>query len=421
MGKSVSFIHAADLHLGAPFKGLRSLSPVWAAELTRAIPEAYKRLVDTAIRENVDFVVISGDIFDDSRPSYADFFTFINGLKKLDEEGIQVYFCTGNHDPLTTWNYDLSALPKNTHMFTAEDPSFEVFEKEGEPLVVLAGRGYYNQTWPKGVDISKNIWRDYMFEATGVQAPFTVAVVHTGLNIDPTRSPLNPKDLITRGVDYWACGHIHQYMVFPKKAPRIAFPGCPQGRDIKETGEHGVLKVTLEEGNTLPHIRFIPTASVVWENMEVDVSGCNTVADIHELITNKQFFLNSKTHCQKMICRVTLVGNTKLHEKLTNSVIEDLRLVINNSYPYFFIDAIQNHTRPEIDFNSLLEEGLFPSVYLKTVAQERLNSAEALADIEKEFYDRNLSFPQKLKKDFNELCDEAEILVLDLLSQGGAR
>ena len=64
MSKRVTFIHAADLHLGAPFRGLRALSSKWANRLLTAIPESYDRMVDAAIARDVDFVVVSGDIFD---------------------------------------------------------------------------------------------------------------------------------------------------------------------------------------------------------------------------------------------------------------------------------------------------------------------------------------------------------------------
>lgn len=72
MARSVTFIHAADLHLGAPFRGLRAVSPVWADRLVKSIPDAYRKLIDETIREQVDFLIIAGDAFDASHPSYAD-------------------------------------------------------------------------------------------------------------------------------------------------------------------------------------------------------------------------------------------------------------------------------------------------------------------------------------------------------------
>ena len=36
--------------------------------------------------------------------------------------------------------------------------------------------------------------------------------------------------------------------IYTEDNPRLAFSGCIQGRDIKETGPRGVNLVTLEEG-----------------------------------------------------------------------------------------------------------------------------------------------------------------------------
>ena len=71
MAAQLRFIHAADLHIGAPFRGLRELSPAWAERLVEAIPQAYDRLVDAALEHQVDFVVFAGDIFDPTSPCTA--------------------------------------------------------------------------------------------------------------------------------------------------------------------------------------------------------------------------------------------------------------------------------------------------------------------------------------------------------------
>ncbi|MEG0376164.1 MAG: metallophosphoesterase, partial [Raoultibacter sp.] len=88
MPKRVTFIHAADLHFGAPFRGLRALSETWALRLLTAIPESYVRVIDAALDNQVDFVIIAGDIFDSSRASYADYLAFFEGLHRLNDAGI---------------------------------------------------------------------------------------------------------------------------------------------------------------------------------------------------------------------------------------------------------------------------------------------------------------------------------------------
>lgn len=88
---TVTFIHAADLHLGAPFKGLRTIAPAWADILLEAIPEAFRKIIDTALDQQVDFVVFAGDIFDNSHPSYADFLYLFRAYVSLIK---RVFLCT---------------------------------------------------------------------------------------------------------------------------------------------------------------------------------------------------------------------------------------------------------------------------------------------------------------------------------------
>lgn len=469
MARSIRFIHTADLHLGAPFSGLRTQSPRWANTLLTAIPTAFQRMIDVAITEAVDFVIIAGDIFDSARPSYADFALFMNGLQQLAAADIPVYCCTGNHDPLSSWSAEYGTLPSNTHLFSVETPSFFTFIKgddgcdrhdrrddagdgvrgahnaasvpgthnvasvpsapgahsaasASDPIrVVLGGRGYYARSFPQDRDVSEGItWANCCEALPGSYEPdFTIGVIHTGLNIDPTRSPVEPRELMRRGLDYWACGHIHQKVLIPPDAPVIAFSGCPQGRAIQETGDHGILFVTLSDDEP-NRVEFIPTAPVVWQRFEVDVSSCETITQIQEKIQATQFALNARSHAQHMICRVRLTGTTALHAQLTDQVREDMRHALNDSYDFFFIDAITGATRPPVDRATLEAEGLFPAVFMHTLDGKAASRAATVAELEQEFYQRGLTMPRGLADSLEGAMDEAETIVLDLLSDGAA-
>lgn len=418
--ESVTFIHAADLHLGAPFKGLRSLAPDWAEVLLQAIPEAFRKLVSTAIAEQVDFVVIAGDVFDNSHPSYADFSLFIQGLKQLDEAGIPVYLVTGNHDPYISWDNAFATLPANTQVLGATKPEFTCYTRDNKPVALIGGRGYYTQSWPREEDISEDISRETARAELGIYAPFMIGILHTGLDIDLTRSPVNPKKLLKRDVDYWACGHVHQPRVLPSKDdPRIGYSGCPQGRDMKEVGEHGIFKVTLtsESKHITRNVEFIPTAKVAWQRLTLDISDCSTIADIEEKIISAEFAQNAQTRAQRMIFRIALTGRTTLHTELNPGVLGDIRKILNDGYPFFYVDALLNKTLPCVSYKTLRKEGLFPAVYLETMNDCRNEKDTVLLDLEKQFYQRDLSLPSSLETKYDELCSEAETLVLDLLGR----
>lgn len=416
---TVTFIHAADLHLGAPFKGLRTIAPAWADILLEAIPEAFRKIIDTALDQQVDFVVFAGDIFDNSHPSYADFSLFVSGLRQLNQAGIPVYFVTGNHDPYISWDNSFAALPENAHLLGATKPEFACFERDGKPLALIGGRGYYTQSWPSEENISEGISRETAMADLGVFAPFMIGILHTGLDIDVTRSPVNPKHLLKKDVDYWACGHVHQPRILPSKEdPRIVYSGCPQGRDMKEEGEHGVFKVTLTT-DAPAEVEFIPTAKVAWQHVMLDVSECATISEVQEKIVSAEFAQNAETRCQRMIFRITLTGRSSLHEELTAQVLEDMRAILNDGYPFFYVDALLDKTIPLLDYKTLQKEGLFPAVYLDVMKACRSEKEATLIDLEKQFYQRDLSLPSSLEVKYKDLCDEAETLVLDLLGRDG--
>ena len=426
--RKVTFIHAADVHLGAPFRGLRDISDAWAKRLMHAIPEAYDRLIDTAIARKVDFVILAGDMFDTSHASYCDYNHFFKGLRKLEAANIPVYLCTGNHDPYTSYQYDLDLFPGNVTLFDSAAPSFALYERDGEPLCLLGGRSYYNQTWPHHKSIVEGIDRAAAVRALddagsglgkAAAAPFMVGVVHTGLDFDKNKAPAEPQELVRMDVDYWACGHLHMRIVYPSyDNPRVVMPGSIQGRDIKETGERGCFLVTLEEDKP-PVLENVPTASVVFERIAIDVGECRTLADVESLIQRVMFQRNGAAWCEEMVVRIALTGETKLHTFLAReSVRDDMRKHLNGSFPVFFCDALVDRTSAARDTAALSEEGLFPATVLAMAADQQAHEDEVVSYVQAEFVKRGIPLPASLTRRLDMLEDEATGLVLDLLAAG---
>lgn len=419
MAEQLTFIHAADLHLGAPFLGLRTVSGEWAERMAESIPEAYERLIEAALERRVDFVVLAGDIFDEAHPSYGEYLRFVQGIERLGQAGIPVYFCTGNHDPYTSWQRDYGSLPANAHMFPAgEEAGFFLYERAGVPLAVLAGRGYYNQTWQQGADISAGLTRKAAEDALGVSTPFAVGVLHTGLDIDPTKAPVSPGKLRAMGMDYWALGHIHRPLIDNSEDPRIAFSGCIQGRKIRDEGARGAYLVTLAEGqpNT---VEFVPTASVVWERVSLDVSEARTLADLAQRAIGELFRLNGEAYCDEMIERIVLKGATPLHSLLQRpAVLEDVRRQINEAYSGFFCDALIDETRAPFERDKALAEGLFPATYLQVAQENSRARSEELSYLQQAFIDKGIGISDVSDELLARLEEDAESLVVDLLVHG---
>lgn len=423
MSRRLTFLHAADLHIGAPFRGLRALSEEWARRLSDAIPAAWDRVVETAISREVDFVVVAGDIFDSVRASYRDYVRFFDGLQRLDAAGIPSYLCTGNHDPLSLWQKDFFALPPSATMLAADRPDFALFEKDGEPAALICGRGYPNKVWSQSENIADGITRAAAVELLGPraeEAPFAIGLLHTGLTLDPVKAPTDPAELLRAGMDYWALGHIHRRYQNDDADPRIVFSGCIQGRDVRETGSRGVYIVTLEE-QAPPQLAFVPTASVVWEQVDVDISDCPNIPALVDKTMRELFAVNGTVSCEMMVSRITLVGSSSLHEVLSRpGVLDDVRASINDAYTEFFCDALIDATRAPLDEKALRAEGMFPAVFLRTADAMAADPQGQIDYLQGEFLARNVPLTAALsEKKARRLSEEAAALVLDLLVQGG--
>ncbi len=58
------FLHAADIHRDSPPRGLNRYEGAPAAEIRAATRRALENLVEVALDERVDFVVLAGDLYD---------------------------------------------------------------------------------------------------------------------------------------------------------------------------------------------------------------------------------------------------------------------------------------------------------------------------------------------------------------------
>ena len=444
MTKKVTFLHAADVHLGAPMRGFRGLTDEWAARLARAIPESFNRVIETALARRVDFVVLSGDTFDTARASYAEYLQFFEALNKLDAAGIPTYIVGGNHDPYTSWLRDIDLLPASAHLLGADGPEFATFSREstrgergeGEiasavsssdegapasvvatrthesstPLCAVGGRSYHNQTWPDDQGIADGLVRD------AVDATFAIGIIHTSLVRLDEKAPVSEQKLLESGLDYWACGHTHHRLVRPsERDPRIVSPGCPQGRGIDETGDRGCYVVTLEEGSA-PQLEFVPTSSVVFEQLQVDVGLCQTLGDLVHLVASTLFHANGRAHCDEMVVRVDLTGATTLHRFLTKpEVIADLRKQVNDAYPSFFCDALIDRTtmrhtdgHTQVPFVEVLHD----------IADEQGSRKETMINyLQSEFVKRGIAMPGSLSYRIDVMNSAAELRALDLLRE----
>jgi len=229
----VKFIHAADLHLDSPLRGLSAYSDAPAEQLRTATRDAFVKLVDVALDEAVDFMVIAGDIYDGDWKDFNTGLFFIRQMGRLRQAGIPIYLLYGNHDAESDMTRGLT-LPDNVHVFSSRKA--ETFAIESLK-VAIHGRSFKQKA------TTENMVPNYPEPVPGW---LNIGVLHTALEGNSehaTYAPCTVSELEAKGYQYWALGHVHERSILPEhRQPGqtvIAFPGNLQGRHIREQGARG--------------------------------------------------------------------------------------------------------------------------------------------------------------------------------------
>jgi DNA repair exonuclease SbcCD nuclease subunit len=120
----MKFIHCADVHLDTPLQGLAQYAGAPAAEIRNATRRAFEKVLDTALAEKVDFVIIAGDLYDTGLKSFESALFFNRHMSRLKEAGINLYLIYGNHDAASKLIKQLRP-PRNVHVLAMWHASVE--------------------------------------------------------------------------------------------------------------------------------------------------------------------------------------------------------------------------------------------------------------------------------------------------------
>lgn len=313
--KQVKFIHTADLHLDSPMVGLRHLPKAIFHRLQESTFAALKNITNTAIKHEVDFVVMAGDLFDREDRSIRAQAVLRNEMEKLADKGIKVYAIHGNHDHLGAKSVTLD-FPDNVHFFSDQVEKVD-FRKADGTLVHLYGFSY-----PERHVMER--WVEKYQKVDG--ADFHVGLLHghfEGLSDHGKYAPFRLSDLIEKDYDYWALGHIHKKELLSQQ-PYIAYPGNPQGRNRKEIGEKGAYIVHLTEAGS--EASFFETADVIWDETVIDGQDSLSFNALYENCLN---IIDGKRREGKgVLLDIRIDGlsssHTELIEKITSGELLEL-------------------------------------------------------------------------------------------------
>ena len=415
---SFRFVHAADLHIDSPFAGVGDADNRVATRLREATYEAFQNLVDLCINQNVDFLVIAGDVYDGADRSVRAQLRFRDGLSKLAEAGIQSFVVHGNHDPLDGWQSSIS-WPVGVHIFGAT-PEWKNFEKNGEVVAAVQGMSYPTR------EVTDNLAKQ--FSPPESANLFAIGLLHANVGANsahPNYAPCSVEDLSESGIDYWALGHVHTRQTLKRSAPVIAYPGNTQGRHPNETGARGALVVDVDPSGA-SRSDFVALDVVRWERSDVDISNLETIDSLDSAIRQATDNLSVQAEDRDVVCRLTLVGRGPLHEQLSaDGAVADLLDAVRGAWsgggsPWVWVERIVDSTRPAIDIESRAKQDDFLGATLKRALLSSIESDEIarLTEVVSDVYTgRRHGLAKPSDEQVSAWAEEARWYLAELLEQ----
>jgi DNA repair exonuclease SbcCD nuclease subunit len=336
---SFTFLHAADLHLDSPLRGLDNAAP--AGHIRDATRQALANLVKLAIERRVAFVLLAGDLYDGDWKDWRTGQFLVQQLAQLTRENIEIVAISGNHDAEQVLTKKLR-IPGMLGARRAE-----TIRLDGAPVAVH-GQSFATQA------VTENLVLGYPGRVDGL---FNIGLLHTacGSGEHANYAPCSVADLKRHGYDYWALGHVHTRSVLSRD-PWIVFPGNIQGRHIKEEGSRGATLVTVDGDRVEMEHQALDVLR--WLRLDVDVTGA---AGQEALLNRVRFALDRavlEAEARMLAVRVTLVGDYPMHADLTRSpdaTLQEVRgIAAEVAGPEaLWIEDVHVGTRPTLDLAAM--------------------------------------------------------------------
>lgn len=328
-------IHTADLHLDSSFE--TNMSKIKIEERRKELLANTSRLVEYAKKNNVDRIIIAGDLFDSNKIlSKTKLY-----LKELiiNNPSIDFLFISGNNDEHTKL-FEYNDAPKNFKSFGNE------FKTYNYPDCDITGINYQEK-----YDFSKlNLNKDKK----------NIVILHGDIT-----NEIDLNQLKNKNIDYLALGHIHKYLKGTLDGRGIyAYSGTLEGRGFDEEGPKGFILLDTTNFN---NSSFIPFAKREICEISVDISSSTSYLDIRNLIYNKILDIDTNN-----MLHIILRGTYDISILKQNDMIEE---ELNEKY---YFARIKDQSKLKIKAEDFKNDVSLKGEFIRNVL------ASDLSDMDKE-------------------------------------
>jgi exonuclease SbcD len=332
----VKILHASDLHLDSPLRGLERYESAPVERIRGATRRALENLVSYCLEESVELLLIAGDLFDGSWRDYAPGLFLSHQLSRLREANVSVVWLRGNHDAESRVQRYLK-LPDNVRELLASEPqTIELAALN----VAVHGQGFARP------DVTEDLASNYPRPVPGA---LNLGLLHTALDGRPGHDPYAPASLATlvaKGYQYWALGHVHKREVLQEE-PWVVFSGNLQGRFAREHGAKGATLVEAD-GTRIERATHVPLDVVRWEICRIGAEKASGFDDVLELLRAGLESALGRAEDRLLAVRVQIEGTTSAHGALQANLerlVEQARAIADDvGGGEVWVEKVELHT-----------------------------------------------------------------------------
>lgn len=396
----VKFLHTADWHLGIRYTQLGE-----KADKARQIRiQTIQKLVDTAKNENLDFVLIAGDLFDSNDLDRRIVTTVVEILASA--PNLPFYIIPGNHDPLTKdsfYNEKAWDVAENVTIF-----------KENKPFKVP----YCDVTiYPCPVS-QKQSRTDPTEWIMGDEDEISIGLAHGNLHIqgfiDEANFPINPERAVISNLDYLALGEWHSlYEHSTNGIIKTIYSGTPETTKFGEDKSGNAVIVELTEPGTPPVIKPIQLGTVSWNSIE---STINNIQNINDLENELKQYENP----------INTFLNIKLKGVITQEIfdyLDNFERTLEDIFLFFSLNIGELYLKPSMmEFKAVLPEGaLLINTFKALMALMKMDGkTQEFSDIpldEAEDIFKDIKHLESVQKTSPEVLTKASVLLYQMIKE----
>lgn len=340
----MKIIHCADLHLDSKIDTLQ----LDKTKLRREeILHSFERLCDYAKNNNVDAIIVAGDMFDTNKISLKSKRRIFHAISSI--SNVKFFYLSGNHDSYNIMNDE--DCPKNVFTFTDNWTKFNL-----NGINVIGAN-------PQGEDYSK------LIDTLILDKKETNIVVMHGqvanYKSNQKGALISIPKLKNKGIDYLALGHIHYYSCNQLDERGVmVYSGCLDGRGFDETGEKGFVLLDIQNGK-IEH-EFIAFSSRQYFVSEYVTSANSTyLQEVDAIVCNLK-----EKYSSTSLVKLVIKG-----EHSTDYII-DVEYLANKLNEIFFYSKVIDETTLKISESDFQFDKTIRGEFVREVLKSNLTEEE---------------------------------------------